>query len=431
MRKNIGLEFYSFILLLLWTISPVIEYILKIYNRRLYTHYFTSMIYIIGFLGIVFYIYSFIKSKEKFSIRKYIPEILLIILLIISIISTLMCESPHYSFWGGSYRKEGLLVYIMYIGFILMASRIKNDKYIKYLINSIIISAIVITILPLFKDDFTYLEFTNIFHNSNHYGYYLMINTMLTLCMFINSNKLFKKIIYILIYIFFLYLLIRNDTFGSYLAIITTLLFLLIYSLIKKYKILDIIIVILVFIGTSFVVSNYDIKIGERIHFDDKKGIVSNNFFLLKKDIEDITDKDGNISEEAGSYRIILWQEAWKYTLDHPWIGGGMEALRFYYISDKGVFYSKYNDRPHNVTLQVSTFIGIPGAIIYLTFIIYIAISNLMIMKRDSIHIMIYSTAMCYFLSSLLGNSMYYTSPYFMVLLGLLIGFNKRKLTKS
>ena len=57
----------------------------------------------------------------------------------------------------------------------------------------------------------------------------------------------------------------------------------------------------------------------------------------------------------------------------------------------------------------------------------YVALSNLIIMQKDTMNIMIFCTAMCYFISSMFGNSMYYTSPYFMILLGLLISFNRNR----
>ena len=427
--KTNHLELFSFITLLLWVISPLVEYINRLYGLILYTNYFSNITYLIGILGIITYIIYFIKfkRKEKINIKQFIPEILLIILLFLSIIASIISKNPQLSFFGESYRKEGLIVYIMYIGVLLMSSIIKDSKYIKYLTKIMITVCLIVTINPLFRNDFSYVGFTNMFYNTNHYGYYLMINTMLALFMFINSNKLIKNIIYMIIYIFFLYLLIRNDTFGSYLAIFATLIFLFIYSMIIKNKRIKVISIIILFILTSYTVSYYDIKIGERLNFTDTSGIIFKNLFFFKKDIKDIMHSKGNIPEETGSYRIVLWQEAWKYTLNHPLFGGGMECLKDYYIKDKGKYYNVYNDRPHNSILQVSTFIGIPGAIIYLTLILYIAISNLKILKHNNIHIMIYCTAMCYFLSSLLGNSMYYTSPYFMILLGLLISFNRNK----
>ena len=429
------IELFSLITIMLWAISPIIEYIFRNYYVNYYTLYFNAMTHLIGVLGLLTYSIYLIKlnSEKKISIKQFIPEILILILIIISVISSFISKDPHLSFFGERYRKEGLFIYIMYVGFLLLSSTIKNDKYIKYLIKSMIASCLIITILPLFKNDFTYTSFTNIFHNSNHYGYYLMINIMLTLGMFIHNNKIIKKIIYALIYTFFLYLLIRNNTFGSYLAIIITLVFLFIYSIIKKYKRLNVILVIIIFIITSFAVSTFDIKLGERINFQNTKGIVSKNMNTLGKDINAYISNDESGIMKAGTHRGLLWEEAGKYIIKHPVFGGGMECLKEYYRNDSKTNGSYYSDRPHNMILQVAAFIGIPGAIIYLGLILYIAISNLIIMKDNTIHIMIYTSAMCYFISSMFGNSMYYTSPYFMIFLGLLIGFKRvnQRLTQS
>ena len=414
---------FSYIILLLWIISPLIEYIFKNQYTKFYTYYFSFIIYIVGIIGILTYIVYLLKlkSKKQLQIKKNIPEILIIILLLISVTSTIFSKNPSLSLFGEGYRKEGLIVYVMYVGFLLLASILKDTKYIKRVIRNIILVALIITVFPLFNSRFTYVNFTNVFHNLNHYGYYLMINAMLSAFMFVDNKKLFNKLLYLLAYIFFTYLLIRNDTFGSYLAILVSLIFSLIYCLIKKNNRSDISIVFLVFIVTSFLVSNFDIKIGERINFESTKGSIARNFIFLKNDITGFVDKDEEVMNKAGSYRGILWKAALNYTLDHPLVGGGMECLKDYSTA------KKVNDRPHNIVLQVSSFIGIPGAIIYLGLIIYIAISNLKILKGNTVYMVIYVTAMCYFISSMFGNSMYYTSPYFMILLGLLIGFIRRK----
>lgn len=331
------------------------------------------------------------------------------------------------SLWGESYRKEGLIVYIMYVGILLLTSIIKDSKYIKYVFKSIILVSFTITFLPLFNDKFTFYNFTNVFHNVNHYGYYLMINVMLAALMFIDNKSLIKKSLYLLVYIFFLYVLIRNNTFGSYLAVGISLFGLLLYAISKKCEKINVILVIIVFLLTSFSVSYFDIKIGEKIHFEDTSGLISRNFKVFFGDANSIMIENNDDTNKAGSGRWLLWKEAFNYTLDHPIIGGGMESLNSYYRVVAMKNNTNYIDRPHNMILQVSSFIGIPGALIYLSLIIYIAVLSLKIMKQNTIHIMTCFTAMCYFISSMFGNSMYYTSPYFMILLGLLIGFIRRK----
>lgn len=416
------LEEFSFILLLFWAISPVVEYFFSKFIPIFNKVYFSFIIYIIGALGILEYIIYFIKQKRdgKINKKKFLCEILILILILLGIISSIFSKNPKLSFLGDNYRKEGLIVYIMYVGFILSSSIIKSDGYKKNLLKVIIFSALIITILPLFKSNFTYVNFTNVFRNPNHYGYYLMITLTISIFMFIGNDK-YKKIFYLLIYIFLLYILIRNDTFGCFLSISISLIILFIYSLIKKYRRISVISSIIIFVLVSFLVSHYDIKIGERLHFDDTSGIIIKNISRLFNDTDTIINDGLKATEKTdlvGSCRGFLWRNAIDYTLSHPIIGGGMESLNEYYQSLN--FF--HNDRPHNIILQVAAFIGIPGAITYISLILTLAFNNLKNIKTNSINIMIYFTAMTYFISSIFGNSMYYTSPYFMILLGLLIG---------
>ena len=416
-------EWISYLLMLLWAISPIIEYIFKNYISSLYTYYFVFAIIFVGFFGIIEYImYIFVKVKnKKFAIKKHIPHILIAILLIIGIVSSICSSNSSLSFFGESYRKEGLIIYIMYIGFILSSSIIKDKTKIRNIFKVILVSALFITIMPFFNSNFTYKSFSNIYHQFNHYGYFLMISTMLAGFMFVDNNKYIKKIICLLIYIFLLYILICNNTFGCYLAMFISLLFALVYSLIKKYKRLDISILIFTFIIVSILVSFFNIRIGETNNSFNTKDIVSKNLSSLSNDMKIVSSKDEkNNSNKIGTGRGLLWKEAWNYTLKHPLIGGGMESLNAYYKANKVT----YNDRPHNIILQISSFIGIPGAIIYIVLILYLAIVNLKFINKDTVNLMVYITAMCYFISSLFGNSMYYTSPYFMILLGLLISIS-------
>ena len=426
--KRINLEHISYIILLLWAVSPVVEYFLKNYSYTSYTHYYVRSIYVIGTIGIFEYImYIFQKFKNKsFVLKDFIPQILIMILLVLSEIATVYSKNPSLSFFGENYRKEGLLVYIMYCGFIMSASIIKEKKFIKNIIKTIIVSAIIITILPLLNEGFSYGNFSNIFHNSNHYGYFLMICSILSGFMFVKYAG-FKRIMYLLIFCLISYMLIVNDTFGCYLAIFIGLIFALVYSVIKDYKPKEITALFTTFILLSFFISLTGIKIAEKVPSNDIHGIVFNNIASLFKDANSfLSSSDEVASNKAGSGRGRLWKKASEYILEHPITGGGMECLNEYYRQNLILM-----DRPHNMILQVAAFIGIPGAIIYLTLIVYLAIKNLKYLTKDTYNYMIYTTAMCYFISSMFGNSMYYTSPYFMILLGFLINMRTNNFTKQ
>lgn len=424
--KQEHLELISFVLMMLWAVSPMIEHGMKNITYS-FDFYWIVIIYIAGFLGIVEYIlYLYIRHKEG---RKIINNPFLltcfIIPFVISIISTICSNNPSLSFFGESYRKEGFLVYLMYVGFILSASFIKDKRHIKIIANTIIISAIYIGILPLFMRDFTFIDFTNIFYNTNHYGYFLMIALMIAIFMFIDSPKN-RKILYGFAYIFLLYLLIRNDTLGCYLAVTISLIALFIYILIKKEKRIIVTVVVVLFALVSFFVSYFDIKFGEKVNFD-YNNIILNNFKSLFYDTNIIMkgNYDSDELRDVGTGRGLLWKEAINFISQKPIVGGGMESVGEYYREQ----YIFDNDRPHNMILQISSFSGIPCALIYLSFIIYLAIKCLKRINTDPIYMMIYFTAMSYFISSMFGNSMHYTSPYYAILLGLLISISKNKVT--
>lgn len=415
------IEKLSYISLILLSIGPIIEYILKFFLKEEFTYYFIEINYVVGLIGLFSFIFLF--KNKKIEIKSYVPYTLLLILLLLSIISTIFAKDINLAIFGDYYRREGLIVYIMYLGILLNSTIIKNEKYIINIFKIIIFSALFITILPLFNNNFTYQNFTNIYKNTNHYGYFLMISIMISSFMFLKETK-YKKINYYLIYTFLTYILIKNDTFGCYLAVIITYVTSLIISIINKYKIKDIIIIILTFILISFLVSYCGINIGERIHKNNSKGIVLKNVNSLSNDISSIINGNQKKINKTGSGRGILWKEAIKYTLKHPLKGGGIENISEYYSS-----LNIDIDRPHNMILQVSSFIGIPGAITYIILILYLAITNLKYLNK-SLNMMIYFTAMSYFISSMFGNSMYYTSPYFMILLGLLITMKEKTLSR-
>jgi O-antigen ligase len=411
------LEFIAFATLILWAISPCVEIILKHFFRSLYSKYFSLCIYIVGIVGFVLYTVYLIKKikDKKVSFKKCIPHLFILVLWIISIIATILSSNPKLSLLGEGYRKEGLIVYTLYIGFILLSSIIKDKKYINRLFTIMIIIALFVTIMPLFGPTFTYTNFFNYYFNLNHYGYFLMVMTSLAGFKFLSANN-WTKYFYIISYIILLYMLIMNNTFGCYLALLISLIAALIYCIVKKTKIMKAIIVLLLFISLSIINSNFNINIGSKKQ--ENTSVVSENVSSLGEDISTILKGNKDNITKVGSGRGVLWMAAIDYILMHPLIGGGFESLQKYYYSNR-IFTS---DRPHNIILHIAASIGIPGAMIYLSFIIFLAIATFKRINKDGTNIIIYFTAMSYFISSQFVNSMFYTSPYFVILLGFLIG---------
>lgn len=248
-----------------------------------------------------------------------------------------------------------------------------------------------------------------VFDNSNHYGYYLLLATMIACILFITEKNKILKILYALSYITLVYSLILNDTFGCYIAVGITIIAFTIYCMYnKKYRIFSII-SILIFVIMSCIIQK------------DGKNIVPSNFNLLFNDTNNLlNNKIENTNwEEAGSGRAKLWKYGIIIFLEKPILGYGAENLE--------AEYARYNieqDRPHNLIIQLATTSGFPGLILYLSGIVLILIRGLKQLKENNnIYFAVYFAVIAYLISAMFGNSMYYTSPYFFILLGCI--FNK------
>ena len=275
---------------------------------------------------------------------------------------------------------------------------------------------------------FVYKNFDiGIFYNGNHFGYYLLLATSLSNFSFIVEKKMAIKIFYAISYIILLYFLIINNTFGCYIALFSSIILFTIYCIYKKKYRIFCAISLIIFLILS-IVTRYE-----------GKNIVSNNFQVFFQDIENIADivsennqvknetnNDVEIDKEsiekekrlaqAGSGRMKLWENGIKMILKHPIIGYGADNLE--------EEYKKYNikqDRPHNLVIQLATTSGIPGAILYMCGVGLIIIrSKHKLEEGNEFNIILVSVIITYLISAIFGNSMYYTSPYFFILLGML-----------
>ena len=98
----------------------------------------------------------------------------------------------------------------------------------------------------------------------------------------------------------------------------------------------------------------------------------------------------------------------------HPVLGFGPENM------DKELQATIWNDRIDNEVLQYAIYLGIPAALLYLAALFTLAFSRGASLPR--LRPAAFVAAGCvfgYLLSSMLGNSMFYTAPYFWIFLGI------------
>lgn len=360
-----------------------------------------AIFYLGGFSAItfvIFNIYKNIKSK-KFKLQKW--DICFVLLLFWGLISVVLAENKELAIFGG-HRLDGYISYLIYAACYIVTRTLKSDKVRLWIIRFFTFVATSLCMDFLFKD-----SITSIFHNQNHFGYLLTLSCMLLSGLFIYERKKHLKILYIILFVINTYTLINVNTLGCYLAVLLGLSFSLLLMFITKNEkafALKALLMLVFFIGIS---------IGDDYHTNTTQ----NNFTEFSTDIEKIATNAPDV-ESAGSSRIKLWNQAFKYIKERPFFGYGPEGTSdLYLFPGNEVSY----DRPHNEYIQTALFMGIPAAIFYLTGLFMLFIYCIKNRKQLPSYAIISGTAVfAYCISAFFGNSMYYTTPYFFMMLGML-----------
>lgn len=418
------------IIFIIWILIPMLKEIKITSGLILENEYkFMELAGIIGIYLGVYHIYKIIKTakgtdKTRAILKEILPFILLTLYLIWTLISCVLAKDINKSFYGSKYRLEGYITYLIYAGFCLNSYIIKSNKIKKTLLVTFLIIAVsniaLIKLVHINTNLVKYFYYTDmktgIFDNSNHYGYYLLMAVMVSTFLFIKEKNCLLKIVYALAYGILLYTLIVNNTFGSYLAGAITLIIFLIYSIYNKKHIKSSVIVILIFIILSSIVKQN----GQNIAITNIKEFGADICKILNIDFvkeESNTKKTNKNWERAGNGRARLWKYGLIMISQKPILGYGAENLE--------VEYQKYNinaDRPHNLLIQLGTTSGIPGLILYVSAVVIVLLRGRKHLKEcNEVYLVAYFVVLAYLISAMFGNSMYYTSPYFFMFLGMIV----------
>ena len=301
----------------------------------------------------------------------------------------------------GSHRLDGFISYIIYAACYIGTRMLKNSQK-----ELGIIRFLSIVTTSLCMDYFINGSVTSIFFNQNHFGYLLTLSSMLLCGLYVFEQKKYLKIIYIVMFCINTYTLININTFGCYLAVLLGLSFFpifMIFSNKNKKIILQTIIVLGLFIAISIISDYYT-------------NITRNNFTELSNDIIKITTNASD-AQYAGSLRVRLWKHAFKYIKRRPFFGYGPEGTYYSWIYNDDMAF----DRPHNEYIQCALFMGIPAALFYITGLILLFIHCMKNRIKLTNHKIIAGIAVfSYCISAFFGNTMFYTTPYFFMMLGMI-----------
>lgn len=307
---------------------------------------------------------------------------------------------------------------------------------------------------------------SGIFHNSNHYGYYLSICVIVAAVMAMKEKRLDLSILYFVAYVIMLEMAIINNTLGAYLGIAASIIFMLIYAFIPKgseytwgKELISTLVLVVTLVLCSCVTVNKD---GENIVYNNLSGLFNDLSILVENDeseagtdnqekeisgnIEQIsgnTENSGNAEssgnteskneeDEAkasvGSGRGELWASAWKMALQKPFFGYGLENLLYEYNEQFGIG----EGRSHSLVFQLAATTGIVGMLLYVVGIAAIWIRKLKYIKVWDIYECIgMFVIVSYIISSLFGNSGFYTSGYFYIFVGFVAISTPKELTSN
>ena len=423
-KKNI-IEFLSFIYISFFLAIMLILVIMTIYQGISLKGY-STYIYVSGGIGLLLYLASKIKN---FKFNKY--EIMVFIMIVLSCLSLLNAVDINIAIFGRDYRYEGLLVWLSYYIFILVAMNINNKKYLYVIISLISVHMLaniyyglyqvrVFSLPTSFLVSIPEKYATGFLGNSNFFASLSTIFYGLIFGLFLKCKFGYKK------YILAILLLLANLGVlmcGAMSAFITTLVinFLcfiqMIILIVKKKKdclvycssfIIGIISFVLVFLTyTNFYPS------------------IKNDVLLLFGQTKDVI-VENKVDDSYGSGRIFIWKKTIEKIKEAPITGYGID--NFAQAFNNNLFLdTRLVDKAHNDYLQKALCEGIISGFVFVIFLLAIFFKGIF-KNLSPIYYGLLLAFTCYSIQAFFNISFINVAPIYFIIIGLFVrGLNEEK----
>ena len=421
--------------------------ILLLFMEQIVQFFFYSFWYLIGFslLGtaVIFFAFFYGGSRlfrplPRISVKGHLHEAALVCFLLWILLSTLFSQNPQYCFLGNDYRVEGLSTYLIYAGFYLCARLIRSPGLQRKLLWLFALVGTFLAVMTLLQSfpfflglmercglSLEYLPTANmdsIYSHPNHFAYLLAMVIMALAGICLTEVQTGRKLAAYSMYALCLFTLIRNNTLGCWLACLLGLIFLFCVmhfgKNIKWHSFLPLTVIFLILTFCSellhFCIVNFTNNLtGELLY----TGILSE---LLKA----LSDTQNLSVHSENTVRVKMWIQSLGYILQRPIFGFGPDG--------SGVTVFCGVDRPHNEYIQYFVYFGIPGGSLYLTALFSLLTRCIQKLKSLSpTALVLGGMVFAYCVSAFVGNSMYYSTAYFVCFLGLLAGECNRSVSAS
>ena len=409
----------------IFALTPLLMVIASIINKDILlypykTYYFIAIVIAIplAIIDTILVITSkaaglLITRKGKLSLSSIFrnnPTMVLFLLCCIGIVaSSLWNQNWSVSATGDLYRSESLLTVLSYfLVFYLMSVFVtdESDKqkiaFITAIVSAVVsIHAIIVQIVESGIPAYKALDpdCSSVFFHFNHYGYYLAIHIMISAGLCIHSRSKVIRIISGIIMCLNTIVLNLNDTFGAWFGVFFAWILLFVIDCVCRRNRKQTVIVFAVFLTATVVsclITPNLINSIRQFFTDDVHGVVI----------------DENIS--TGSSRWQMWKIALQCIREKPIFGWGNEGI------DDIIYETIGQSRPHNEYLQYAAFYGLPTGICYFAGCLFVFLRALK--ERSSLsgtRIVCLTAAFAYLVSAFFGNTMFYTTPFLFILLGL------------
>ncbi|MBR4554537.1 MAG: O-antigen ligase family protein [Ruminococcus sp.] len=386
------------------------------HNVKMYygmIQYINVAVHFIAAVLYIYCIYTFIRDRKKLkedilgNLGRIVPWMMFMLFALGIVLVTAIRGANEYDLTGHPYMHESIYSYILYAfayffcGMFLISQRAK-----RVLLYVMVFSAFPVNVLALVNNWFTPIKFfvgggktVAVFHNSNHYGYYLAVTIIVSALLLVYEKNLFLRIFSGVSAVTALVSLIINNSLGPYLAVLAALICFLIFCLVweKKKRLFAVLLLVGFAVITGLMSIKYD--------------TVVSSLGTLGGDIGKIvSDPLADETAKAGSSRWRLWVNTVKNIPEHPILGFGVEGM----LNTHGV------GTPHNEVLQYAENFGIPVTLLYIAsclLVLWRVFKRKLTVSRTAL--ICFFAAICYLVSSLVGVAIYYTTPFVFILLGL------------
>ena len=359
----------------------------------------------------VLYLYSVLSKERKIN---YI-DFLFYFLIFSLFVSTTFSVDFKTSFLGADARYEGLLTLSNYYLLALNAKNIVSEKYKKGLLKCFLFLGIFQSLYAILQSltPFIYMvsKFSGGVHmamglcsNPNFFGAYMAMQLSIVTIYFAKSGK-FK---YLCIYSLFTMALYLASSSGPVLGYILSFVLMCVINR-KQFK--RMLILLFAFLLTMYITDS----LLKYVHHDVMGNQIVDRY-IISNDVANTIDKiENNNIDSIGSGRIGLWRKSLPLIKEYWLTGSGLDTFGHVYPQSGNVYF----DKAHNVYIQMGVTNGILPLIVYMFICLIVFIKGFKL--KNTYSSAVFMAFVSYCILAFANISVIDVSPYFYIILGLLI----------